>query len=332
MKAEQTHFLIIGAGIIGLSIAKALQRSYPHAKLTIIEKEPDVARHASGRNSGVLHAGFYYTADSLKARFTREGNAAMKTFCRTHGLQLHTCGKVVVARNEEERQSLHELFQRGKANAVDVTLIDTAQLAKIDPNAHTYKEALYSPSTATVNPVSVTHALKEEVLSCGAELFFNTRFLYHFNGRHIVTTRETFYADMVINTAGLYADRIAKQFDFGIPYTILPFKGIYLKYSKNDHPVKTNIYPVPNLKNPFLGVHYTITADKHIKIGPTAIPAFWRENYRRFQNFNLWILSKFCAIKQRFLQEIISIFVHWHVKSCANMLKATWHILPGTWA
>ncbi|WP_353662193.1 L-2-hydroxyglutarate oxidase [Hydrogenimonas sp. SS33] len=282
----KTDFLIIGAGIIGLSIARALQQKYPKSSIRIIEKEGDVGLHASGRNSGVLHAGFYYTADSLKARFTREGNASMKAFCREKGLPVNACAKVVVARNESEVETLYELERRGHANGVEVTIIDEEQTAKIDPNIRTCQKALYSPTTATVDPKAVVHALKEEVVARGARLYLGTPYLKQAGENEIATPAGTFSAGCVINCAGLFADKIARDFGFSKNYTILPFKGVYLKYSDSDRPVKTNIYPVPNLKNPFLGVHYTVTVDGTVKIGPTAIPAFWRENYRGFDRFD----------------------------------------------
>lgn len=283
----KTDFLVIGAGIIGLSITKALQEKYPDCSISVIEKERDVAMHASGRNSGVLHAGFYYTADSLKARFTRDGNARMKAFCREHGLKINACEKVVIARNEEEIETLRELERRGKTNGVDVRIIDEKELEAIDPNVKTYNYALYSPTTATVNPKAVVRKLKDVVIEKGANLYKDTEYLYRVGLNRIKTNRSTFEADVIINCAGLHADKIAKQFGFGENYTIIPFKGIYLKYSGDDRPIVTNIYPVPNLKNPFLGVHYTVTVDNKIKIGPTAIPAFWRENYRGVENFSL---------------------------------------------
>jgi len=283
----KTDFLVIGAGIIGLSVAKALQEKYPGKSISIIEKEKDVAMHASGRNSGVLHAGFYYTADSLKARFTREGNARLKAFCREHGLKINACGKVVVARNDAEVETLHELEKRGKTNGVDVRIIDERELETIDPNVRTHRFALHSPTTATVNPKEVVRRLRDVVMERGANLYLNTKYLYRVGLNRIKTDRSTFEAETIINCAGLYADKIAKQFGFGEEYTIIPFKGIYLRYGGEDHPIVTNIYPVPNLTNPFLGVHYTVTVDGKIKIGPTAIPAFWRENYEGFKNFDI---------------------------------------------
>ena len=283
---EHSDYLIIGAGIIGLAIARELRSRKPAASITLIEKEPDVAYHSSGRNSGVLHAGFYYSADSLKAKFTRDGNFAMKDFCRQKGLKLNECQKVVVAKDESELEPLYELERRGKKNGVDVKIITEAEMKEIDPNAKTFKYALYSPNTATVDPTELNKAVRDELLAARVKILFSEGYKRKIDGNTIETvTGKHLSAGKIINTAGLYADKIAKDYGFSQNYTIIPFKGIYLKYTKKDKPIKTNIYPVPNLKNPFLGVHYTITVDGTIKIGPTSIPAFWRENYKGMDNF-----------------------------------------------
>ena len=284
---QKSNFLIIGAGIIGLSIAKRLREKYPDKSITIIEKESKVALHASGRNSGVLHAGFYYSANSLKAKFTKEGNAMLKEFCQEHNLSINHNKKVVIAQNEEEIDTIFELEKRGQLNGVDVKVIDEEQLKQIEPNAKTCKYALYSPSTATINPKEIVEKLASVIVENGVELILECAYISKLNTTTIQTTKGELSADTIINTAGLYADKIAHEFGVGLDYTILPFKGVYLKYSNNDKPIHTNIYPVPNLKNPFLGVHYTVTEDETIKIGPTAIPAFWRENYQGFDNFDI---------------------------------------------
>jgi len=283
---KQADYLIIGAGIIGLAIARELHSRYPQAKILVIEKEPDVAYHASGRNSGVLHAGFYYSADSLKAKFTREGNMLLKEYCREKHLKLNECKKVVVAKDESELEPLYELDRRGKKNGVDVSIITEKELAEIEPNAKTFQQALYSPDTATVDPVEVSMSVKNDLRAAGVEFLFGEGYRKKGEGNSLITLKGTrISAGKIINAAGLYADKIARQFGFSGKYTIVPFKGIYLKYTKKDRPVRTNIYPVPNLKNPFLGVHFTVTVDGIIKIGPTSIPAFWRENYKGMSHF-----------------------------------------------
>ncbi len=295
MDFENCDYLVVGAGIVGLAVARELNRRFPAARIIILEKEPDVAFHSSGRNSGVLHAGFYYTVDSLKARFTREGNAAMRQYCRDNHLRINECGKVVVARSEEELPALFELERRGKANGADVRLVDERELSEIEPNARTFKHALYSPATATVDPVEVARCLRNELLQKGVKIHFGETYQKRISGNRVLTSRRGISAKHLINAAGLYADRIGKDFGYSSHYTIIPFKGIYLKYMNPDKPVRTNIYPVPNLKNPFLGVHYTVTVDGTIKIGPTAIPAFWRENYARMENFSAGELAEIVA-------------------------------------
>lgn len=267
-------YLIVGSGIIGMTIAYELKEKEPSLKIAIIDKEEDVAKHASGRNSGVLHAGFYYTANSLKAKFTVDGNRLMKEFCKKNSIFVNETQKIVVAKNEKEVQGIYELQKRAEINGVETKIISEEEVSKIDPNIKTYKKALFSPNTASVDPKEVCYKLKEVLKEKGINFYFNTSF-----------NDCALKYKYLINCAGAYADKIAQRFGLAKDYTLLPFKGIYLKYATNKSDIKTNIYPVPNLANPFLGVHYTITVDGSIKIGPTAIPAFWRENYKGLSNF-----------------------------------------------
>jgi len=212
----------------------------------------------------------------------------MTKFCEENNLNINRCKKVVVANDESEIAGLEELYKRGITNGVEVELIDEAKLNEMYPNVKTYKKALFSPNTSTINPLEILQFLKNELIKKGVEFRFNEGYNTNLNNNTILTSQKNkITAKKIINAAGLYADKIAKDFGYSKNYTIIPFKGIYLKYTKDDKPVTTNIYPVPNLKNPFLGVHYTITADNTIKIGPTAIPAFWRENYKGFENFKI---------------------------------------------
>jgi L-2-hydroxyglutarate oxidase LhgO len=277
-------FLIVGAGIMGLSIARELLRRYPGTRLAVIEKENEVAFHASGRNSGVLHAGFYYTADSLKARLTRTGNRELTAYCLENGLPLNPCGKVVVAAAEEDVEGLFELKRRGEHNGVELQLIDERQLKDIEPNARTTRYALFSPTTSSVNPGAVCRHIAG-AFPATARILFRHRFL----GRAkdgVRTSGGTIHCRHLFNAAGLYADKVARHYGAGAGFTMIPFKGIYLRYGSDDL-IRRHIYPVPNLRNPFLGVHFTVTVDGHIKIGPTAIPAFWRENYTAGSRFDL---------------------------------------------
>ncbi|MDE3015425.1 MAG: L-2-hydroxyglutarate oxidase [Pseudomonadota bacterium] len=281
-----SDYLIIGGGIMGLAVARSLRARHKDASITLIEKESGVAHHASGRNSGVLHAGFYYAADSLKAKFCRDGNKALRAYVAEHKLRINDCGKIVVAKNEKELEALRELYRRGQANGVTLKLIDEKDLAAIEPNARTAGQAIYSPTTAVVDPIEVCNTLKREMETHGVSILTGTAYEYRFGDNGIVAGGQRFEAGMIINCAGLYADRIARDFGFCRDYGIIPFKGVYLKYEGADTPAKPCIYPVPNLRNPFLGVHFSVTVDGTVKIGPTAIPAFWRENYRGVNGFS----------------------------------------------
>lgn len=279
-------YLIVGGGIIGLSIARELNNRFPDESICIIEKEADVAFHSSGRNSGVLHAGFYYTENSLKAKFTRDGNREMTKYCDENGLKINKTGKFVVARNEEEYDGLIELKKRAERNGVELNWVTELEMRLNNPNIRTYRRALYSPTTSSVDPIEVCQTIKAEIIKKGVDIICNTMYKEVLKNK-VLTNKGLFTYKYFINAAGLYADKIAKDYQFGEAYTIIPFKGIYLKYEKNKTDVTTNIYPVPNLKNPFLGVHFTKTVDGSIKIGPTATPAFWRENYRGLRNFRI---------------------------------------------
>jgi L-2-hydroxyglutarate oxidase LhgO len=212
----------------------------------------------------------------------------MKEYVKKNGLKINECRKVVVATDESEIDGIYELEKRGRKNGVDVKVVSEQEMKEIDPNAKTTQVALYSPNTATVDPVEINIFLRKELQSAGVRFLFSEGYKSKMDDSTIETTvGNRISANQIINAAGLYADKIAKDFGFSRNYTIIPFKGIYLKYTKQDKPIKTNIYPVPNLKNPFLGVHYTVTVDDVIKIGPTSIPAFWRENYKGLDNFRM---------------------------------------------
>lgn len=279
-------FLLIGGGIIGVTLALELKKRYADSSVIVLEKERDLGFHASGRNSGVLHAGFYYTANSLKARFTRDGNRRLTAYCVDRGLPINRCGKLVVARNEVELQGLDELHRRGQVNGVPLEMISVESAREIEPRIRTVDRALWSPSTASVNPRLVLESLATDARRAGVEIRTGVAYRSRANG-DVLTDSGRLSAGYVVNTAGLYADRIARDFGFSQRYRIVPFKGLYLYSSEPVGALRTNVYPVPDLHHPFLGVHYTITADGHIKIGPTAIPAFWREHYSGLERFSL---------------------------------------------
>jgi L-2-hydroxyglutarate oxidase LhgO len=275
---------LIGGGVIGLCLAIELKRRHPTASVVLIEKERDFGEHASGRNSGVLHAGFYYTADSFKAKFCREGNRRLSEYCLEKNIPLNRCGKLVVARTEQDLRGLDELLRRGRQNGVALESISAAEAREIEPRVKTVERALFSPTTASVDPKQVVAKLADDARTAGVMLCTDTCYLQR-SGQRVTTSQGLCEAGYLVNAAGLYADRIARDYGFSQDYTIVPFKGLYLKSSEPLGALRTNVYPVPDLEHPFLGVHFTITAAGHIKIGPTAIPAFWREQYSGVSRF-----------------------------------------------
>ncbi|KKT90513.1 MAG: FAD dependent oxidoreductase [Parcubacteria group bacterium GW2011_GWF2_45_11] len=278
-------FLVIGGGIVGINVARELNKKYSKARVVLIEKENQCGEHASGRNSGVLHAGFYYTADSLKAKFTRLGNQLMTEYCLKKKLPLNRCGKLVVAKDAADLAQLDELLRRGAANGVPLEAVTEQEAMRIEPRVKTFARAIFSPTTSSVDPVRVTLAMKEDAVREGVEIKTGVCYLKKLKNGDIQTSTDTYSVRYVVNSAGLYADKIAVDFGFSEEYRILPFKGLYLYSEEPAGAIRTNIYPVPDLRNPFLGVHFTVTVDGHAKIGPTAIPAFWREQYSGFGRF-----------------------------------------------
>lgn len=286
MTNRTADFLVIGGGIIGVSIARELRQAYPDALVAVLEKEQKLGLHASGRNSGVLHAGFYYSADSLKARFTREGNRALTAYCEERKILLNKCGKLVVARSEDDLPQMDELLRRGVANGVKLESITEEEARQIEPRVKTCGKAIFSPTTATADPLAVLEAMREDAEREGVFFSLGTGVT---GVRHntVSTPEGDWDAGFIVNAAGLHADSIARKFGFAEHYRIVPFKGLYLYSDEPAGTFRTNIYPVPDLRNPFLGVHFTVTVDGHSKIGPTAIPAFWREQYAGLEGFDL---------------------------------------------
>ncbi|WP_319584090.1 L-2-hydroxyglutarate oxidase [uncultured Pseudodesulfovibrio sp.] len=274
------HTVICGAGILGLTIARELIKAGCD-DIIIFDKEPALGKHASGRNSGVLHAGIYYDPGTLKAKMCLEGNRRMQAYCEENGLPLFKSGKVIVARTPDELDTLDELKRRATANGGVVEMIDKERLAEIEPNAFTVDRALYSPLTSVVDPKRILKAMREELETSGkVRFFFDTRFTGTAGHDKVATTQGDIGYKLFINAAGAYSDKVAQAFGIGENYRLLPFKGIYrvLKKSAADR-INGSIYPVPNIKNPFLGVHFTRSVHGDVYVGPTAIPAFGRENY-----------------------------------------------------
>ena len=301
-------FVVVGAGVIGVSIARELRRRH-RARVLVIEKEPLPGLHASGRNSGVLHAGVYYKAGTLKARLCVEGNRRMREYCLAKRIPLNENGKVIVARSPEELQSLRELYIRSQSNGVCAELVDTVALKDVEPCAKTVEQALYVKNTAVVNPQRVMEALVADAVDEGIEFRFDCAWRAR-EGQDVASTSQGRIAyGHVVNCAGLFADKIAHQFDVGGQYRILPFRGqFYRLRPESKVQVRGNIYPVPDLRNPFLGVHFTRRPEGEVTVGPSALPLLGREQYRGLDGANAsdglamikYLLRLFCRNRDHF--------------------------------
>ena len=290
--------MIIGGGIIGLSVALEITRRFPRLRTLVLEKEDRVARHQSGHNSGVIHSGIYYKPGSLKAKLCVTGAAAMIEFCREHGLPHSICGKVIVATSQEELQSLEELRGRGEANGVaGVRLIGSAELRDLEPNARGL-QALVVPSTGITDYATVCDKYAELIVERGGSILTSAEVLSMKCGASeivVETARGAFSTTHLINCAGLFSDRISRMAGDEPKVMIAPFRGEYYDLiPERSSLVRALIYPVPDPRFPFLGVHFTRRVGGRVDAGPNAVLAFRREGYRR-TDFNLKDLASSLA-------------------------------------
>lgn len=284
---QSTDICILGAGMVGLSIAYQILERYPALSVMVIEKESDVGMHSSGRNSGVLHAGLYYEPHSLKAKVCVAGAKRLREWCENERLPVMACGKVITPQKTELDSQLDILLERGQANGAATELIDEQQFHELVPDGNTASgRALWSPGTCVVKPILVTQRLKQQLQGKGVQFIFSQeKYKISPDSRELALTDNTKLSyGHLFNCAGLHADRIAHQYGVGNNYVILPFRGNYWQF-KADAPLKfnTNLYPVPDLEVPFLGVHVTPSIDGETYLGPTATPALGRENYKGLQ-------------------------------------------------
>ena len=296
--------IIIGAGIIGISLGLAILERSPSKKVLIIDKENKPGVHASGRNSGVLHAGFYYSPDSLKAKFCRLGNLELRKFCKENNLRILETGKVVVCQDKQDVLRLEELYRRGVENGVDIEMHSFQELNRIEPAAQTIDKFIWSPTTAVGSPKDVIEKLSEKFIKSGGKFLFNQKVkLIKKNNEVLIQTKLTnYFAKAIINSAGAYAAELAKQVNVGREYVCMPFLGAYKKSSLLSQNPKRLVYPVPNPVNPFLGVHTTITLNNELKIGPTAFPVIGKEQYKAIDGFSFKDLGEFLSSTKALLK------------------------------
>ena len=272
--------------MVGLCIAHQLLERDITNRICLIDKEPALGLHSSGRNSGVLHAGLYYKPGSTKAKVCVSGAKRLRSWIEEKGLELNPCGKVIVPQRLDLDAQLDLLAERGQANGAQVELLDEQQLYELIPEAKSISgRALFSPNTSVVKPVQVIHTLQRLLQDRGVHFLHNENRWFarsEQNQIKLSTGCERINYGHLFNCAGLQADRVAHQFGIGQQYNLMPFKGLYWQLKPNC-PIqpRTNLYPVPDLSLPFLGVHFTPSADSTpwVSIGPTATPALGRENY-----------------------------------------------------
>jgi len=277
--------MIVGGGIVGLSVALEITQRFPRLRTLLLEKEDRVARHQSSHNSGVIHSGIYYKPGSLKAKLCVAGAAAMVEFCRAHGIPHSICGKVIVATRPEELQSLEELRRRGEANGVaGVRLIGSAELRELEPSASGLN-ALVVPSTGVTDYAAVCDKYAELIVERGGSILTSAEVLSLKRGASEIvaeTKRGAFSTTYFINCAGLFSDRISRMAGDEPEVTIAPFRGEYYNLTpERSSLVRALIYPVPDPRFPFLGVHFTRRISGRVDAGPNAVLAFRREGYRR---------------------------------------------------
>ena len=282
-------YAVIGGGIVGLSTAMHLGERYPDARVVMLEKEDAPARHQSGRNSGVIHAGIYYKPGSYKARFAKAGASSMVEFCREHGIAHEICGKVIVAAQERELPGLDGLFQRGRQNGLPVRKISPQEVNEIEPHVRCLA-GIHVPTTGITDYRQVSRKYLELFEQRGGEAKFGNevRQITDRGRSHLIeTTAGEYEAKFLINCAGLHSDRVARLAGADPGAKIIPFRGEYYELTaKKRYLVKTLIYPVPNPDFPFLGVHFTRMIDGAVHAGPNAVLAFMREGYLK-TDFNL---------------------------------------------
>ncbi|MBI3896552.1 MAG: L-2-hydroxyglutarate oxidase [Acidobacteria bacterium] len=281
----QFDLVIIGGGIIGLAVALETGRRFPRWRLVVLEKEGRIAAHQTGHNSGVIHSGLYYKPGSLKAKTCVEGAAAMVAFCQEHSIPHQICGKVVVATGAEEIPALEELHRRGTANGVpNLCMIGPEELREIEPHSSGTR-ALRVPGTGITDYSAVARKFAELVAAQGGEVITYAKVLgirHQGEQTMVETTRGHFQTRRIINCAGLHSDRVAKRAGAPTDLQIVPFRGEYYEIApERQRLVKGLIYPVPDPKFPFLGVHFTRRIQGGVEAGPNAVLALRREGYRK---------------------------------------------------
>lgn len=280
---QQSDLIIIGGGIVGLATAYRFLERFPGKRVTVLEKEAEIARHQTGRNSGVLHTGIYYRPGSLKALNCRAGKLAMEDFCQREGIEFCLCGKIITAVEESELPRMEMLLERGKANGVVCERIGPEQIKELEPEA-VGLAGIHIPEAGVVDYAQVARRLAEIIRSQGSAVVTSARVTgirRDTNQVIVETVAGEFAGRHVVNCAGLYSDRVTKFSGVRPSAMIVPFRGEFYALRKEAHHlVRMLVYPVPDPRYPFLGVHFTRRINGMVECGPNAVLAFAREGYR----------------------------------------------------
>ena len=280
-------FAIIGSGIIGLTLAFKLKQKFNNSKIVIFEKEPNSISHGSGRNSGVLHSGIYYEPGSLRANLCVTGVKELKEYIKSENLWINECGKLLLPTSEYSYSNLENLFNRAKKNGVEINKIKNEEIKRIEPNTNCqFEYGLHVPFTSVADPKEVSKSLIENLKKMNVEINYNSKIL-KISDQKLFTQNNTIEAGHIFNCAGLFADEIAKNSNLEFRYSFLPFKGKYWKITNKSFKLNHLVYPIPDLRYPFLGLHSSHNRHGDFYIGPSSTPVFGREQYNGILGDNL---------------------------------------------
>jgi len=274
-------FIIIGSGIIGLTLAFKLKKKHTNSKILILEKEGNSVQHGSGRNSGVIHSGIYYSPGSLRATLGVRGGIELKEYIKSKKLWIDECGKLLIPTSENSFHNTENLFQRGIDNGVVVKKLSGEEVKNLEPNINTkYNIGLLIPFTSVADPKEVSKSLLFDLQQMGVDIFYNEQVTkIEDEGTIVYTGLKKYSCEHSFNCSGLQSDIIAKSAGLEFRYSFLPFKGKYWKITDPNFKLKHLVYPIPDLQYPFLGLHSSHKRDGTFYIGPSSTPVFGREHY-----------------------------------------------------
>lgn len=280
---------VVGGGIVGLTVARAFLLKYPRSSVLVLDKESDSISHGTGRNSGVIHSGIYYDENTLRARLCKSGSQRMIEYVESKNLWIDRCGKLLIPSSEASLGSLDTLRNRGFKNGVETERVDGKLAKELEPRVNTqFDIGLFVPTTSVVDPKAVAQAVIEDIEEMGGFVRYNSLVTTIDSDQgKIIVNNEHLHAAIVVNAAGLFADRIAKNAGLKMQYSFQPFKGKYWRHKNPCFKMSRLVYPIPDLKLPFLGVHTAHNREGHVYFGPSSTPVIGRENYSGIQGIDL---------------------------------------------